>query len=682
MIPTDFRFPFSRRPIARCVLTVLIIFALILTALTGIDSARAADPVESDEPDAIHEYPITDSDRDHWAYQPLVVPRPPDRASLAARVREPGELPGTWLESEIDRFVLDELLDRSLRPLPEADRLTLLRRLHFDLIGLPPTTEEIERFLKDDSPGAYERLVTRLLASPEYGHRWAQHWLDLARVAETDGFEHDKVRPDAWRYRQWLVDALNDDMPYDRFVRLQLAGDLTGNEDDAIATTFCLAGPDMPDLNEQDLRRHDKLNEITGTVGEVLLGLQMACAQCHDHKYDPISQADFYRLRAVFEPAIAPLKRDVPIRHLVSQPSAPSARLYHRGELDHPGPEVRPRPPRIASLETTATEDSAAESERRFDRGDPRSHFADWLFEPDNPLTARVIANRVWQHHFGRSLADNPNDFGIIADGPSHPELLDHLACRLRDGGWSLKRLHREIVCSAVYRQAGDRETDDPEVAAAVRHNRELDPDNRHYSRYPRRRLEGELIRDALLAVSGELDIRQGGPSVMPPLPSELTETLLKGQWKAAVDRADHVRRSIYLFARRNLRYPIFEAFDRPDAGAVCGRRDQSTTPIQSLLMLNSELTFDTANRLRDRLIREVRRDPQATLTGSPEQTNSTRQRLIELLYLTTLSRPPSQQESRPLVEYLSEHSDGRVDDALLTLAIAMLNSNEFLHVD
>jgi len=682
MIPTDFRFPFSRRPMAGCVLTALITVALIPAALAGADDARAEDPNQPVEPDVVHEYPITDSDRDHWAYQPLIIPRPPDRTSLAARVREPSELPDAWLESEIDRFVLEELLDRSLRPLPEADRLTLLRRLHFDLIGLPPTTEEIDRFLKDDSPGAYERLVARLLASPEYGHRWSQHWLDLARFAETDGFEHDKVRPDAWRYRQWLIDALNEDMPYDRFVRLQLAGDLTENEDDVIATTFCLAGPDMPDLNEQDLRRHDKLNEITGTVGEVLLGLQMACAQCHDHKYDPISQADFYRLRAIFEPAIAPLKRDAPIRHLVSQPSPPPARLYHRGELDHPGPEVRPRPPRIASLGPPATASSAEKSERRFDRGDPRAHFADWLFESDNPLTARVIANRVWQHHFGRSLADNPNDFGVIADGPSHPELLDHLACRLRDGGWSLKRLHREIVCSAVYRQAGDREPDDPEVANAVRHNREVDPDNRHYSRYPRRRLEGELIRDAMLAVSGELDVRQGGPSVMPPLPSELTETLLKGQWKAAVARADHVRRSIYLFARRNLRYPIFEAFDRPDAGAVCGRRDQSTTPIQSLLMLNSELTFDAASHLRDRLIREALCLSEATLTGSSERTSSTRERLIELLYLITLSRPPSQEESRPLVEYLGERPDGRVDDALLTLAIAMLNSNEFLYVD
>lgn len=572
---------------------------------------------------------------------------------------------------------------RSLVPVPEADRLTLLRRVHFDLTGLPPTAADVDRFLADDTPAAYERWVDQLLASPEYAHRWAQHWLDLARFAETDGFEHDKVRPEAWRYRQWVIEALQTDLPYDRFVKLQLAGDLSGQGGDEIATVFCLAGPDMPDLNEQELRRHDKLNEITSTVGEVLLGLQMACAQCHDHKYDPISQADFFRLRAVFEPAVPKLKRDVPIRSLVAGASSAPARFYHGGDVDRPGAEVRPYPPRIAVA--VGDDESAGEGgfEQRLVDADPRLAFADWLFDPAHPLTARVIANRIWQHHFGRSLADNPNDFGLIADGPSHPELLDYLACRLRDGGWSLKRLHREILLSAAYRQAGDRVMGESATARAIRHNRRLDPDNRFYSRFPRRRLEGEAIRDSLLAVSGKLDYRQGGPGVRPPLPIELVGTLLKGQWELSRDPSDHVRRSVYLFARRNLRYPILEAFDRPDAGAVCGRRDQSTTPIQSLLMLNSELTFTGATNLRDRLLREIgvaATSDGAVASGVPH--TDVANHLVRRLYLETLSRYPTAEEAGPLVDYLNEPGDQPIGEPLLTLVIALLNSNEFLYID
>lgn len=640
----------------------------IAMLLSLVRQATAEEPVASGEASRVTdatgvepiEYPITASDRDHWAYRPLVAPPPPTIAEE------------DWSRTALDRFVIGGLLARDLRPAPEADRATLLRRLHFDLVGLPPTAEELERFLHDTAPNAYERLVDRLLASPDYGQRFAQHWLDLARFAETDGFEHDKSRPEAWRYRQWVIDALNRDLPYDEFVRLQIAGDLIGSPDDRIATTFCLAGPDMPDLNEQDLRRHDKLNEITSTVGEVLLGLQLHCAQCHDHKYDPISQADFYRLRAIFEPAIPPLKRDVAITHFVAGASEVSPRFYHRGELEQPGPEVRPRPPRIAV---------GAESTEVFDVGNARVAFAAWLTNPANPLVARVMANRIWQHHFGRGLASNPNDFGLIADGPSDPELLDHLACRLRDGGWSLKRLHREIVLSATFRQAGDVQPDDSPTTAWLEHNRQHDPDNTHYSRFPRRRLEGEAIRDALLSVSGELDHRDGGPGVMPPLPAELVDTLLKGQWTTSPDPVDQVRRSVYLFARRNLRYPLFDAFDRPDAGAVCGRRNTSTTPTQALMMLNSEFTFTTATRLRDRLLREARLPPLSDATVASAATPPEPQRLVERLYQITFSRPPSPTESAHATSHLGTTPEA-LSDRLLTLCIATLNSNEFLYVD
>lgn len=641
----------------------------IALALCGVRPGTADEPELAAEVSQVAdpslaeriEAPILASDRDHWAYQPLLVPQPPLNAQ------------DDWSRTDLDRFVIRELLARKLRPAPEANRATLLRRLHFDLTGLPPTAEEVDRFLHDASPDAYERLVDRLLASPEYGQRWAQHWLDLARFAETDGFEHDKSRPEAWRYRQWVIDALNRDLPYDEFVRLQIAGDLTGLPADRIATTFCLAGPDMPDLNEQELRRHDKLNEITSTVGEVLLGLQLQCAQCHDHKYDPISQADFYRLRAVFEPAIPLLKRDIAVTEFASGAGGVTPRFYHRGELDQPGPEVRPRPPRIA------VGDEGPES---FDVGNARAALAAWLTNAANPLVARVMANRIWQHHFGRGLAGNPNDFGLIADGPSDPALLDHLACRLRDGGWSMKGLHREIVLSATFRQAGDVRSDDSPPTAWLEHNRRHDPDNVHYSRYPRRRLEGEAIRDTLLFVSGELDHRVGGPGVMPPLPAELVDTLLKGQWTTSPDAADHARRSVYLFARRNLRYPLFEAFDRPDAGAVCGRRNPSTTPTQALMMLNSEFSFTTALGLRDRLLREADspRGAKAAATESGE-TSPDRRCLVERLYRLAYSRPASVTESGRAVAFLGTTPD-TLNDRLLTLCIAMLNSNELLYVD
>ncbi len=614
----------------------LVIVCLLLVSPLGL--ARAE----------IDEEPITDYDRDHWSFLPILRPALPD-------VKLTG-----WPQADVDFFILGRLEAEGLRPAPPARRSTLLRRLKFDLLGLPPTPEEVTRFEQDDSPDAYARLVDRFLASPAYGERWAQYWLDLARFAETDGFEHDKVRKNAWQYRQWVIDALNADLPYDQFIRLQLAGDFTGREEDAIATMFCLAGPDMPDINEQDLRRHDKLNEITSTVGAALLGLQMHCAQCHDHKYDPISQADFYRLRSIFEAAVPEMRRDRPVAMLSAQPAAVAPWLFHRGELHGQGPAVSPRPPRIAS---TAVAWSG------FDTSQPRQALADWLFAPENPLTARVMAHRVWQHHFGRSLCENPSDFGLIAEGPSHPELLDWLATEFRRGGWSIKHLHRTILLSATYQQASHVDSAKGDAFAAWQRTLEEDSENELYSRFPRKRLEGEIIRDALLAVSGQLNREYGGPSVMPPLPPEMLSTLLKGQWQASGQPAEHGRRSIYVFARRNLRYPIFDVFDRPDAGASCPRRDRSTTALQSLEMLNGELAFQSARHLRDRLWRE-----RSTRHLSHAE-------LIERLFLITLSRHPVPEESQRFTELLNAPSrDAR--ENLLTACLALLNASEFIYVD
>ncbi len=606
--------------------------------------SRAADPLAetADAGRRVVETPITDSDRDHWSFQPLVAPAVP-------LVKQSG-----WPLTTLDCFVLAELEAEQLDPASPADPATWLRRVKLDLLGLPPTPEEVRAFLADSRPDAYERVVDQWLASPRFGERWAQYWLDLARFAETDGFEHDKVRSDAWRYRDWVIRALNEGVPYDRFVGLQLTADLHAESADPLATMFCLAGPDMPDINEQDVRRHDRLNEVTSTVGAALLGLQLHCAQCHDHKYDPLSQADFYRLRAVFESSVPDQQRDRPFNVFDGEHFANQGRMYYRGDIRSPGPLLEPGFPRIASPPSAPV--SAI-------TGSPRIALVDWLFGEDNPLTARVIANRVWQYHFGKSLVENPSDFGVVAGGPSHPELLDWLASGLRERQWSLKALHREIVLSATYRQASFADT---EQAADWHERLNRDPEGTLYSRFPRHRLQGETIRDCMLSVAGLLDYQAGGESVMPPLPIELRGTLLKGQWQTSQVAADHYRRSIYIFARRNMRFPIFDAFDRPDAGASCACRSRSTTAIQSLQMLNSELAMQCAEALAERLQRDV---GDAT-TPVPSKA------WIDQLFLTALGHPATTNQQAALEQFFEQQGTPR------GACLAILNSSEFLYTE
>ncbi|MEO1528985.1 MAG: DUF1549 and DUF1553 domain-containing protein, partial [Planctomycetota bacterium] len=374
---------------------------------------------------ALSENPIEDYEREHWSFRPIDSPAIP---------RQKKGRPA----STVDAFVFAEQEKRGLVPAPPAGRSPLLRRVTIDLTGLPPTPGEINSFLVDDHPDAYVRVVDRLLASPQYGQRWGQFWLDLARFAETDGFEHDKVRDTAWQYRDWVVDALNEDLGYDQFVEWQIAGDiLAPNDPDAkLATAFCLSGPDMPDINSQIERKHVLLNEITSTVGAVFLSLQIGCAQCHDHKYDPISQADFYRLRAYFESAIK-LKANKSVAVLSANAADATPRMYARGDWKSPADEVSASTPRIVTTDRPSN---------------GREHLARWLSDAKNPLVARSIVNRVWQRHFGTGLSSTPSDFGFIGDEPSHPELLDHLASELIRHDWSLKWLHREILLSSVFR--------------------------------------------------------------------------------------------------------------------------------------------------------------------------------------------------------------------------------------
>lgn len=620
----------------------------------------------------LKEEPITEADREHWSFQPI---RRPDLPPVQNR---------KWSRTPVDRFILAKLESKKLQPAHAADRTTLIRRLYFNVIGLPPTPEDVDRFLADPSADAYERLVDRLLASQHYGERWAQHWLDLARFAETDGFEHDKIRPRAWKYRDWVIKALNADMPYDQFVRWQLAGDVIApdNPDAKIATAFCLSGPDMPDINSQEERKHTLLNEMTSTVGSVFMALQMGCAQCHDHKYDPISTIDFYRMRAFFEPAVK-LARNKSVTMLASAGTAGTpSHVMIRGDWRQPGPQVQPAFLRVANLSDLNVESTNTKQQRLA--------FARWLTQDEHPLTSRVIVNRIWQHHFGHGLSTSPSDFGTMGELPSHPELLDWLSAELVASGWKMKSLHRLILTSSVYRQSGKPTLDSAPADTSWKQSLKADPDAALLSRFPRQRLDAEVIRDAMLAISGKLSTKTGGRGVMPPLPRELRATLLKDQWKTSPNEDDHYRRSIYVFARRNLRYPLFDVFDRPDANTSCSRRGNSTTAPQSLLMLNSESSIKSARELAGFIW---------------EQVGSDSEQQVSLLIHRALGRVPSPTEQTELVAFLKSQRDMLSAEkrptpklllpithaeiktpyagaALTDLCLAILNTSEFIYID
>lgn len=606
---------------------------VILAALALHDAAHAkairasADPVR-DEP------PVTEEERGHWAFQPLAFPAEPARAGQARTA-----------SAELDALIEKRLREAGLSRSPEADAATLIRRLTFDLTGLPPTPEEVDAFIEtcaQDRDAAIHTLVERLLASPAYGEHWAQWWLDLARFAETDGFEHDKERPRAWQYRDWVIRALNEDMPFDEFVRQQIAGDVLPGGEPA-ATGFLFSGPDMPDLNNQDERRHVVLNDITSTVGNVFLGLTVGCAQCHDHAYDPLSQADFYRLRAFFDNTVLPA-RDKPLgpQVRVFTEGVPASTVFVRGEFRRPGPPIQPGFPRIAGGLDQPAQDRAA--------------LARWITRADNALFLRATTNRLWQQHFGRPIAPTPADLGRQSPPPTHPKLLDWLAAELPRQGWSLKRLHKVMVLSQTFRQA----TPPPGMSGdAVS----------LYAAMPRKRLTGEMLRDSLLSLTGALNPKAGGPGVRLPLPAEIRGTLLKKQADPAGDESELRRRSIYAFARRNARHPIFDLFDRPDALVSCSRRETSTTAPQALLLLNSEFVQSSATALAEQAVAECGSDSRA---------------IADFAIRRCFSRAPASAEleaARDFIEHQASISPS-FRAAVADYCLALINTNEFVHVD
>jgi mono/diheme cytochrome c family protein len=736
---------------------------------------------------ALERMDITPEQRAYWAFQlPVQGPVPQARGS----------------SHPIDRFLEHARANKGLTAAPRADRRTLIRRAHLDLTGLPPAPAEVTAFLEDTAPGAWERVIDRLLASPHYGERWGRHWLDIARYADSDGFEQDFNRPDAWRYRDYVVKSLNDDKPYSQFLKEQIAGDeIDGKSDETlIATGFLRAGPRV-NFREKDNpeRRWDYIEDLIGTVGRGALGLTVNCARCHNHKFDPISQKDYYSLAASFNgfveievplapPAeaeaytsankaidakVAPLRariaeiekwyrdylraeyirKEFPpnVQRAVFKPEADrtpgeqllAAQVLTGGGIDAAVLDVlltadehaerasllsqiaeldKQRPAKLPMAEIVTDGDwrftpngngdetigcpkcrippadrpngtFLHEGPGRYEpppthflvRGDPdtkgslmkpgfltvathgtpateiprpdgrtsgrRLALAEWIASPQNPLTARVMVNRVWHYHFGRGIVATLDNFGKMGERPTHPELLDWLAVEFMNRGWSLKELHRLMMTSDAY-----------QMVSAFDHggNVKADPDNLLLWRYRPQRLDAETIRDNILAVSGGIDLKMGGTPIFPHVPEDILATeKVKGTWENQPDGPAVWRRSIYVYQRRSLPFPMFETFDHPDMNVSAGQRNMSTVPTQALTLLNNPFVVRQAELLADRIKKEA-----------PD--NLAKQ--IDLGYQYALARPATDLERSLAMQAIK-------GKPLADFTHVLLNLSEFLYM-
>jgi mono/diheme cytochrome c family protein len=618
----------------------------------------------------------------HWAFVPPKRPTVPDIRKPNANVR-----------TEIDRFIVARLQQEGLQPSPEADRTTLIRRVSLDLTGLLPTPQEVDDFLTDTAPDAYEKVVDRLLASPHYGERQARHWLDLARYADSNGYTIDGPRL-IWPYRDWVIQALNDDMPFDQFTIEQLAGDLLPNAttNQRIATGFHRNTA----FNEEggtdaEQFRVERTVDRTNTTATVWLGLTAGCAQCHDHKYDPLSQKDYYSLYAFFnscdEPTmpiggppnleatidklnqmefwlqknggnrddieiirnqIKKLRGKLPTTLVLKERATPRpTHIQIRGDFLRLGELVQPGYP-VALVHRDQRE--SEQGTARLTRLD----LAKWLVSPENPLTARVTVNREWQKFFGRGLVETENDFGFQGSFPTHPELLDWLAVEFREGGWSLKKLHRLIVLSATYRQASIVRED------LQRH----DPRNRLLGRQNRLRLEAEIIRDAALCASGLLNRTIGGPGIYPPQPREVFAfTQNNHPWPESTG-PERYRRGMYIYIWRQSQHPLLTTFDGADAQTTCTRRNRSNTPLQALHLANDPVFVELANGLGQRLQKEGPTDDAGR---------------IRLAYRICLAREPSTAELTRIQSYLKTCRQANPTTAWAAVARVLMNLDEFI---
>ncbi len=675
--------------------------------------------------------------RKHWAFRTPVKPDVPPIQTADSRSRHTG--------NAIDAFLLAALEKEGLRPLGRADKRTLIRRTTFDLIGFPPTPEEVESFLADESDDAFRRVVERLLDSPHYGERWGRHWLDVARYADSNGLDENVAHGNAWRYRDYVVQSLNADKPYDEFLVEQLAGDLLASGDDQsqrnaglVATGFLVLGPKVLAEVDEGKMEMDIVDEQVDTIGRSLMGLTLGCARCHEHKFDPIGQDDYYGLAGIFkstrtmesftkiarwqenpiplsadtarktqheqqvslkaqqiEERIASAKRKLPdpAGETVPQdvekrfPEAVQAELKTlRDELKQLK-ESAPEMPTAMGVADGSIADAAIHMRgshltlgevvpRRFPRvlagdkqsslpqdGSGRLEFARWLTGPGHPLTARVIVNRIWHWHFGKGLVPTVDNFGLQGEPPTHPELLDWLAVRFVEEGWSIKAMHRLIMLSGAYQRSSG-----PDAQNVAN-----DPDNRLYWRYEIKRLEAETIRDAMLAVSGTLDRTMGGSL----LGTKNREFVFN---HTSQDKSDYDirRRSLYVPVIRNHLYDMFQLFDYTDASVLIGSRNTSTIAPQALFLMNSELVTGLTNAMAERLLK----------------IDGTRNARITRLFLEAYSRRPTSDELQRAGDFLarferlisqqkntSQGNGDRMQQAWQALCQSVVSSSEFVYV-
>jgi len=698
-----------------------------------------------------------------WAFQKVSRPEPPKVDNA---------------RNEVDAFILDRLAKEKLPAAPRASAATLARRAYMDLWGLSATAEQVKAFVDDKSPSAWPNLIDKLLASPHYGEKWGRHWLDLVRYSDTAGFELDTYIHDAWRYRDWVINAFNDDKPYDRFIREQIAADELMPEDPVAHTgtgLYCV-GPNRDLFPDQaDINREEMLTDFVDTTSSVFLGLTAGCARCHDHKFDPITQEDHYRIRAIFAPAtkvkvalnrleslgydVGESNREWKLREIGDQIRSSQSRCQDKlrtAKLNALPPEAKEaimardneRTPRQRELatqfdaktrvtadeirecmnpqETAALQNIEKGLVRMYSgyrpkpfacgiadwwnvaprtimpvKGSPvgrevqpgffsilgggevppptehreatgpiplmpttgrRAALANWISDPGNPLTARVMVNRMWQYHFGRGLIATPSDFGIRSGTPSHPELLEWLSSEFVAKGWSIKHMHRLMMNSATYQQ----ESTTSKQAAGK------DPLNVFLSHFSRRRIGAEELRDSVLLASHGLNLKRGGRPVVPPLTEEEKATLTQSPdnaWVLTTDTSEHSRRSIYMIQKRTFRMPMLEVFDAPESMLTCARRDSSTTAPQSLSLFNGAFTMERAQALATRLESE-------SPTGDAL--------LIRAAWKQILSREPNPGELSRALEFLqsqTQNTGGR-HQSLVELVRALFNLNEFLYVD
>ena len=640
----------------------------------------------------------TAMERRQWEFQPRKDTPPPAFADPAAKA---------WIKTPVDAFILAGLRKQDLKPAPQADRATLIRRVTFDLIGLPPTPQEIDAFVADKSPKAWEKVVDRLLASPHYGEQWGRHWLDVVRFAESDGYEYDMHRPDAWRYRDYVVESFNDDKPYDAFVKEQLAGDEMdpANKTYLIASGFNRLGPLRKNAGNQDVAssHNEVLTEMTNIVGAAFLGVTVGCSRCHDHKFDPFRQSDYYRLQAHFaqlqpndivlaskeaqdewKAKAAPVEQKK--RQLQAQlrraPDGEKAKL--ETDIDALDDQM---PPPLESIYSVTDDPQKASPIKVLFHGDylnpvatvgvrtlgillpdgapeapiqedkPRLKLADWIVDPANPLPARVMVNRVWQYHFGRGIVATANDFGNMGGRPSNRELLDWLATRFIEGGWKLKPIHRMILLSSAYQESS--------ISPMEKEAMDKDSDDALLWKFNHRRLEAEEIRDAMLTVSARLNPKAGGPSFMVPIDPDLVLMLKRPQyWVPTRDKSEYDRRTLYMIYKRNLRLPFVEVFDAPDTLLSCARREQSTHAPQALELLNGQTSNDLAAAFAQRLLKE----------------RPTAADRVDYAWRLATGRKPTPAEKTLAMKFFADspNDPGRNKE----FALAVFNLNAFLYVN